>query len=178
MTPFFICHSPLADLPEGMVCGIYSAEYPRFFAEVYHLRPIPFESGHSFFGASSLFFFRAAGSKVLDYYLMVVKDNFDDPEPEELEEALKEAAEWYAATLSEAIGEVSTGEHAFGFAGDYNPALPGVRVLHPSGGGGYLVCHDTGVSYFGDDQQMLEFLIEFKGFEEAPASMGRINYDA
>ena len=80
MTSFFICHSPLADLPEGIVCGIYSAGYPRFFAEVYHLCPIPFESGHSFFGTSSLFFFRGAGSKVLDYYLVVVKDNFDGPE--------------------------------------------------------------------------------------------------
>ena len=109
---------------------------------------------------------------------MVMKDNIDLAEPQILEDALGKAAQWYASLLSETLGEVLGKVHAFGFAGDYNPALPGLRVLRPAGQGGYLVCHDTGVVYCGVDQQMLEFLIEFNGFDEEPASMGRINYDA
>ena len=178
MASFFICHSPLDELPAGMTCGIYSTVYPRFFAEVYQARHFPLDGDVQLLGHNVLFFFDSAISGLTDYHVVIVKDNIDLADAEELSEALQQAVEWYADLLSDTLGEVPGNPHGLGLAGEYNPAMRGVRVFQPKHQRWYLVCHDTGVNCFEDVQDMLEFLVEFKGFSELDVVSEVINYEA
>lgn len=171
MRSFFLCQNPLVVPFKGIVCGIYSANPPHFFALLRRLDAAgPADQVHAA-GANLLFLYEK------EFYVLTVRDNLDKAAPRRLRTALREAVEWYIQCMAKAKKELNGERVSFALLTDFNARLPGVQILCFKQTGHYVLSYAAGVLGFPAFGPLVAYMRDVLGATPAVFEDCKINHD-